>query len=113
MLSCGSVWCYDATSSTVDFKGFRTVVGNQVFFVNLLVAIASLVLLYRQLNGRRVVRRGNKRLMRAAGALKQRIVLPLMCLLTGLLPNVFSRFSRAEHHRLAWIMQLSVGVSKS
>lgn len=122
MLSCGFVWCYDATSSTVDPKGFRTVVGNQVFFVNLLVAIASLVLLYRQLNGRRVVRTGNERFMRAAGALKQRrraclagllVVIPLMCLLTGLLPNVFSRFSRAEHHRLAWIMQLTGGINKS
>ena len=28
-------------------------------------------------------------------------------------PNVFSRFSRAEHHRLAWFMQLSVGINKS
>ena len=98
------------TSSTVDPMGFSTVVGNQVFFVNLLVAIASLVLLYRQLNGRRVVRRGHERFMRAAGTLKQRrraclagllVVIPLMCLLTGLLPNVFSRFSRAEHNRLA------------
>ena len=86
------------TSSTVAPKGFSTVVGNQVFFVNLQVAIASLVLLYRQLNGRRVVRRGNERFMRAAGTLKQRrraclagllIVIPLMCLLTGLLPNVY------------------------
>lgn len=109
MLSCGYLWCYSAEPSDVDPAGFFASIGSQVFFSGLALLIAGMVLACQRssagrspetdeeklrLRMKHAIRRF--RLKRDFSVVALLLGLPLMLVLTGVLPNTWDRFSRSS-----------------
>jgi len=101
LLSCGYFWCYNEEPSMSDPKGFKTVIGAGVVFLNLIFLLVAVVLFRRELSTPRPRGRPDaflraskfKTIRRRAGLASLLVSIPLMCVVSGLLPCIWESFT--------------------